>query len=178
MAVGQLELAILQLTQQIDELLTAAQNILQGKLPTALINPTILHNILRNVSLTLPENYELAAGTKQENVHLYYDLVKVSMLGSANGVNMLMAITLKTASKHFTLHKLIVLPTRVSENKFIEYVHDFAYMALSFNQRDFALLKQADLQICSAGILTVCPINVPLYDAKVPACEAELFFPI
>jgi len=22
----------------------------------------------------------------------------------------------------------------------------------------------------------MCPINVPLYDAKVPACEAELFF--
>ena len=53
-AVRQLEFAVLQFTQHIDELLTAAQNILQGKLPIALITPTILHNILRNVSLTLP----------------------------------------------------------------------------------------------------------------------------
>jgi len=117
-------------------------------------------------------------GTKRENVHLYYDLVKVSMLGNAHGVNMLMTIPLKTASQQFSLHKLIVLPTAVSENKFIEYVHDFAYFALSFNQRDFALLKVAYLQLYSAGILTVCPINVPLYDAKLPACEAELFFQI
>ena len=51
MAVTQLEFAILQLTQQIDELLGTTQSILQGKLPTALINPTILHNILRNVTL-------------------------------------------------------------------------------------------------------------------------------
>jgi len=53
---------------------------------------------------------------------------------------MLITIPLKTVSQHFTLHKLIVLPTRVLENKFIEIVHDFAYFALLFNQRDFALL--------------------------------------
>ena len=98
------------------------------------------------------------------------------MLVNAHDVNMLMTMPLKTTSQHFALHKLIVLPTRVSENKFIEIVHYFAYFALSFNQRDFALLKEAYLQLCSAGTLTVCPFNVPLYDAKVPACEAELFF--
>jgi hypothetical protein len=91
---------------------------------------------------------------------------------------MLKSIRLKTASQHFTPHKLIVLPTRISENKFIEIVRDFAYLPLSFNQRDFALLKEAKLQLCSFSILIVCPINVPFYDAKVPACEAELFFHI
>jgi len=62
------------------------------------------------------------------------------------------------------------------ENKFIVYEHDYDYLALSFNQRNFTLLKEDDLKSCSTGILTVCPINVPLYDAKVPACEANLFF--
>jgi len=98
------------------------------------------------------------------------------MLGNAHGNNLLMNIALKTASKEFTLHKLIVLPTRFSKNKFIEYVHDIAHLPLSFNQRDFAFLKEADLQLCSAGILTVCPINVPIYDDKIPACEAQIFF--
>ena len=91
---------------------------------------------------------------------------------------MVMTVPLKTASQHFTLHKLIVLPTRVSESKFIEYVHDFTYLALSFNQRDFVLLKEADLLHCSTGILTVCPLNVPFYDSKVPACEVQLYFQI
>jgi len=111
--------------------------------------------------LNLPENYELVAGTKQENVHLYYDLIKASVLGNAHGVNILMTIPLKTAGQHFTLHKLVVFPTRVVENKFIEYVHDVSYLTLSFNQRDFALLEEADLQHCSTGILSVCPLNVP-----------------
>ena len=61
------------------------------------------------------------AGTKRENVRLYYDFVAVSELGNVHGVNMLITIPLKTASQHFTLHKLIVL-----ENKFIEIVYDFA----------------------------------------------------
>jgi hypothetical protein len=48
----------------------------------------------------------------------------------------------KCASQHFTLHKLIVLPTRILENKFIAYDHDYDYLALSFNQRDFALIRK------------------------------------
>jgi hypothetical protein len=54
---------------------------------------------------------------------------------------MLMTVPVKTASQHFALHKLIVLPTRVSENKFIEYVLDFVYLVLLFNQRNSALLR-------------------------------------
>jgi len=170
MEVRQLEFTVLQLTQQIHELLAATQSILQGKLPIDLRNPTMLHNIWWNVSLNLPENYELVAGTSSENIHLYYNLKywgqgKVKRPGTG-----------KCSSEHFTLHKLIVLPTRILENKFIAYEHDYDYLALSFNQRDFALLKEDDLKSCSTGTLAVCPINVPLYDAKVLACEAELFF--
>jgi hypothetical protein len=157
MAVRQLEFAVLQLTQQIDELLAATQSILQGKLPIALVNPAILHNILRNVTLNLPENYELVAGTPGENIHLYYDLTKVLVLGNVHGINMLMIIPLKTASQHFTLHKLIVLPTRILENKFIAYEHDYDYLALSFNQRNFALLKEDDLKSCSRAFSPCAP---------------------
>jgi hypothetical protein len=57
----QFEFALLQLTQQIDEMLAAVQQILLEKLPITIVNPKFLHNILRNISLCLPENYELAA---------------------------------------------------------------------------------------------------------------------
>ena len=45
MAVGQIEFALLQLAQQIDELLAAVQYTLQGKLPATLISPMTLHGI-------------------------------------------------------------------------------------------------------------------------------------
>ena len=116
------------------------------------------------------------ACTSRENIRLYFDLINELVLGNVHGNNILMIIPLKTASNHVTLHRVIVLPTRILENMFIAYEHDYDYLALLFNQRDFALLKEADLKTCRTGILTVCPINIPLYDAKVPACDAELFF--
>ena len=51
MAVRQLKL---QLIQQIGELYVATEYMIQGKLPVNFINPTALHNTLRNVSLRLP----------------------------------------------------------------------------------------------------------------------------
>jgi len=52
--IRQLKYALMQKIQQTDELLTAIQYVMLGKLPMNLINPTTLLNILRNVSLQLP----------------------------------------------------------------------------------------------------------------------------
>jgi len=51
LVIRQIEFALLQLTQQVDEMLVAVQHILLGKLPITVVNPKILHNILRNISL-------------------------------------------------------------------------------------------------------------------------------
>jgi hypothetical protein len=55
MKIRQLEFTLLQLTQQIDEFVAKVQYVLQGKLPINVIDPTTLHNILRNLSLHFPE---------------------------------------------------------------------------------------------------------------------------
>jgi len=61
MAVRQLEFALFQLTQHVEELLAAIQYALQGKLPVTLIGPSVLHEIICNVSFHLPGGYELLA---------------------------------------------------------------------------------------------------------------------
>ena len=66
------------------------------------------------------------ADDTQGDVGLYYEFVTVSLLRNLHGVNTLITIPLKTASQHFTMHKLIVFPTRFLEHKFIEILHDFA----------------------------------------------------
>jgi hypothetical protein len=35
---------------------------------------------LKNVSLHLPENYELVTGARIENIHLYYDFITVAAI--------------------------------------------------------------------------------------------------
>jgi len=49
--IRQIEFALVQLTQQVDEMLVAVQHILLGKLPITIANPKNLHNMLRNISL-------------------------------------------------------------------------------------------------------------------------------
>ena len=111
MRIRQLELAVLQLTQQLDELMDAIQFAIVGKLPVNLINPTTLHNILKYVSLHLPENYELIAGARIDNIHLYYDFITVAAIGDAHHIQIILNVPLKTANHHFVLYKILALPT-------------------------------------------------------------------
>ena len=87
-----------------------------------LINPTVLHNILRIVSLHLPKGYELIAGTRAENIHLYYELVKVAVIGNTHCIKLIINLPLKTAHSHFVLYKIIALPARMSNDKFVHYL--------------------------------------------------------
>ena len=92
MVIRQLQFALLQLTHQLSKLMDAIQCILLGKLHVNILNPTTLHDILRNVSLHLPEGYELVAGTRAENVHFYYELVKVAVIGDAHCIKLILNV--------------------------------------------------------------------------------------
>jgi hypothetical protein len=105
--------------QQTDELLTAIQYVMLGKLPLNLINPTTLQNILRNVSLQLPGGFDFILGTKTENIHLYYEIIKVTVVANVHSIKLIINVPLKTASQLFTLYKISVLPSRISNNNFV-----------------------------------------------------------
>jgi len=70
------QFTLIQLIQQIDELFDAVQLAILGKLPIKLVKLLELQNILRNMTLQIPEVYELVAGSNKENMHLYYELIK------------------------------------------------------------------------------------------------------
>jgi hypothetical protein len=97
--VRQMEFSLLQ-----DELNMAIQNTLLGKLPVAILKPGVLHTIFRNISLLLPENFKLVAGIKVDNFHMYYELIKASIIGNAHGPNLILEIPLKTAGQIFTMY--------------------------------------------------------------------------
>jgi len=146
-----------------------------GKLSVNLINPTTLHNILRNVSLQLPEGYELIAGTRAENIHLYYILITVTVLGNVHSVKIVIHVPLKTVDQHFAIYKLFVFPTRICD-KLVKYSIEFPYFCLSDNQHNFMLLTEADLCHCKINGITVCPSDVAIYNSQTLNCESSLFF--
>ena len=109
-----LEFALLRLIQQLDELSNAVQCAIQGSLPINVVNPIVLLNILKNVSLQLPGGHELIAGVRSENIRLYYELVKVSIAAAPHSIRMIISVSLKTTDQHFALYKIITLPERIS----------------------------------------------------------------
>jgi len=175
-AFRELEFILLHLIQRVDELFAVIQNAILGNLSVNLINPTTLHNILRNVFLHLPGGYELIAGTRAENIHLYYNLIRVTVLGNVHTVKIVIHVPLKTVDRHFTIYKLLVFPTRISDNKFVKYSIEFPYFRLSYNQHDFILLTEADLSHCKINSITVCPADVAVYNSQTLNCESSLFF--
>ena len=119
--IRELEYALLQLTHQVDELPMAVQYTLSGKLPITILGPNVLNSILRNISLCLPENYELIAGTKLDTIHLHYELIKVTAVGTEHGIKLILEVPLKTGSQHFTLFRIIAVHTRVLNDTFALY---------------------------------------------------------
>jgi hypothetical protein len=70
----------------------AIQYKLSKKMPMIIVGPNTLHNILPNVSLCLPENYELVAGTNFDNINLYCELIRVTVAGNVHSVKLIMHI--------------------------------------------------------------------------------------
>jgi len=118
--VRQLEYSLMIAVQRIGELFSSVQYALLGKLPVNLVTPVTLHRILTDISLNLPENYELVAGTKIQDVHTYYELVKVALVGNAHGVQLVIRVPLKTAAQSFSLFKIVIFPMR-SHDSFLKY---------------------------------------------------------
>jgi hypothetical protein len=174
--IRELEYALFQLTYQVDELLMAVQYTLSGKLPITIISPNVLYSILRNISLCLPENYELNASTKFDNIHLYYELIKVTVVGTAHSIKLILEVPLKTESQRFTLFRIVALPTRVLNDTFALYQLEYNYFGLSHSQRDYILMTAADVQKCDAGSITICLADRALYDIRSITCESKLYF--
>jgi len=173
--VRQLEYSLIMAVQQIGELFSSVQYALLGKLPVNLITPVTLHRILTDASLNLPENYELVAGTKIQDFHTYYELIKVALVGNAQGAQLVIRVPLKTAAQSFSLFKIVALPMRLSHDSFLWYQLEYSYFGLAVDQRDFTLLTEADLQQCTTSSVTICPAEVPFYHAQLLTCEGSLF---
>jgi len=95
-----------------------------------LISPSSLQSILTNITLYLPEGYELIAGTRTEDIHQYYKLSKVSIFANPHSIKLILHIPLKSADNSFTLYKIIILPERISPDKFFQYAIDYPYLAI------------------------------------------------
>jgi len=104
--IRQLEYSMLAV-QQIGELFSSVQYAILGMLPVSLVTPVTLLSILTNISLNLPDNYELVARTKFQDIQIYCELVKIAYVGNAHGVQLVMCPLEDSCT---TLHTIFRFP--------------------------------------------------------------------
>ena len=85
--------------------------------------------------------YELTriAGIRAENMHLYYELVKVSIAATSHCIKMIINVPLKSTDRHFTLYTIVTLPEGISSNRFVQHSVDYPYFGVHSNHLDHTL---------------------------------------
>jgi hypothetical protein len=86
--------------------MTALQAIIIGKIPVNLITPRVLQYIIKNVSLSLPDIYDLVAGSQYGQLTRYYELIQVNMTSSSRGFIMIFSIPLKDEHRRFEVYEM------------------------------------------------------------------------
>ena len=170
-----MEFTLLQLTQQLDKVFDAIELSISGSLSIKLISPSSLQSILRNITLHLPEGYELIAGTRTEDIHQYYKLFKVSIVANFHCIK-LIHIPHKSVDHSFTLYKIIILPERISPDKFGQYAIDYPYLAVQVSQHGYIPFTEKDYSKCVTSSITVCPLDSAIFNSQRLTCAASLFF--
>ena len=69
---------------------------------------------------------------------------------------------LKTASLYFVLHKIISLPARISDDKFVLNLIGFTYFGVDKIQRKYILFTEADYVTAVKGVL-LCVLLIKQY---------------
>jgi hypothetical protein len=117
--IRELEFALTQLELSIDDLIKAMQSVVLGTIPVNLLTPRVLQYIIKNVSLSLPDGYELVADSGLENMAWYYELVQVSMLASPRGFIIVLSIPLKDVNRHYKLYRIYGFFSKLSNQTFV-----------------------------------------------------------
>jgi len=83
---------------------------------------------------------------------------------------------LKSQEQRFTLYRIIILPERISSERFIQYSVDHPYFGLNNNQRDYILFTEAQFNHCTKGSIVMCSANTPVYHNPMITCIGNLYF--
>ena len=98
-----------------------------------LLKPNVLQEMLKNVTMVLPEGREMIAGLNLNNMYLYYDMIQAMVLADVHSFKLVLNVPLKTVNRHFELYEIVVFPTQLFNNTFAKFVVEEDYFAIYFN---------------------------------------------
>jgi len=142
-----------------------------------LISSCSLQSTLRNITLHMPEGYELIAGTRTEDIYQYYKFRKCQLLPISTALN---ALYIFPSSQQITPSRyiIIILPERISSDKYVQYAIEYPYLAIQVRQHGYIPFTEKDYTKCVTSVITVCPLYSAIFNTQRLTCAASLFFQI
>jgi len=138
--------------------------------------PHNLSQILQQVSLRLPADVSLLAGTSLEDMFIYYEVATVQAYATSSEIRLVIKLPLKGADRVMNLYP--IEPQHTYEpmlRRHVQIIPETMYLAVSESRQYYSLLTPADLHNCQQGLFTICESEFPLYHKRTP-CTGALYF--
>ena len=158
-AVRQLEFSLTQLELQVNELLEAFQMLATGRILPRIIAFSNLQDILKNVTLSLPEGYELVMGTQYNHMPWYIKHVRAALLTELHNFLLVMYFPLTMVDRKYELYRVLAFPSRILNKTYASYELDTEYLAVSTLQQIYTSLSDRELGQCKGETVMVCPAD-------------------
>ena len=100
----------------------------------------------------------------------------MSIVANLHCNKLIIRIPLKSVDHSVTLYKIIILPERISPNKFVQHAIDYPYLAIQVSQHGYIPFTQKDYSKCFTGSINVCPLDSAIFNTQRLTYAASLFF--
>jgi len=100
----------------------------------------------------------------------------VSIVANFHCIKLIIHIPLKSADHSFTLYKIIILPEKISPDKFAPYAIDYPYLTVQVSQHGHIPFTEKNYRKCVRSSITVCPLDSAIFNTQRLTCAANLFF--
>jgi uncharacterized protein YoxC len=175
--VRELEFFCLQLEQDFINIRQGLDVTSTGKLSAGLLPPHNLSQILQQVTLRLPNDATLIAGTDLEDMFIYYEVARVHAYATSSDIRLVIRFPLRGTDRVMSLYRTEPLPVyEALLGTQVQIAPETMYMAVSESRQYYSLLTSADLQKCQQGLFTICESEFPLYHKSTPSCSGALYF--
>jgi hypothetical protein len=153
----------------------ALQTVMLGKIPVNIISPIVLQRVLKNISLYLPDGYELVVNPGPHELAWYYENVQVAVIANSLGFTLILSIPIKDVYRRYELYYVYNFYSEIPNGTFVKYNIEKEYLAVHALQHTYLTLSSSELSQCSVKDLKICAVNLPVYSTDVKTCAVSLY---
>jgi len=85
-------------------------------------------------------------------------------------------VPLKTMSRQYEMYRMVVSPTRILNNTYLQFDIGKDYFGINLLQRSYLTLTEMDVVKCRGKDIMICPAEQAVYSTEVDSCALSLYF--